>query len=41
MLLAPVIGLRHADSLLMFIWAIFLETAFLLALGGVVLGLIH
>jgi len=25
----------------MFIWAIFLETAFLLALGGAVLGLIH
>jgi hypothetical protein len=39
--LAPAIGLRHADSSAMFIWAIFLESAFLLALGGTVLGLIH
>ena len=38
---APDIGLRHADSSAMFIWAIFLESAFLLALGGAVLGLIH
>jgi nuclease-like protein len=41
MRLAPDIGLRHADSSAMFIWAIFLESAFLLALGGAVLGLIH
>ncbi|MDT4966942.1 MAG: hypothetical protein QOJ64_1679 [Acidobacteriota bacterium] len=41
MRLAPDIGLRHADLLAMFIWAIFLESAFLLALGGTVLGLIH
>jgi hypothetical protein len=41
MRLALVIGLRHADSSAMFIWAIFLETAFLVALGGAVLGLIH
>ena len=41
MRLAPSIGLRHADSSTMFIWAIFLESAFLLALGGAVLGLIH
>ena len=41
MRLAPGIGLRHADSSAMFIWAIFLESAFLLALGGAVLGLIH
>jgi hypothetical protein len=41
MRLAPGIGLRHADSSAMFIWAIFLESAFLLVLGGAVLGLIH
>jgi hypothetical protein len=41
MRLAPSIGLRHADPSTMFIWAIFLESAFLLALGGAVLGLIH
>jgi hypothetical protein len=41
MRLAPDIGLRHADSSAMFIWAIFLESAFLLVLGGTVLGLIH
>ena len=41
MRLAPGIGLRDADSSTMFIWAIFLESAFLLALGGAVLGLIH
>jgi hypothetical protein len=41
MRLAPSIGLRHADSSTMFIWAIFLESAFVLALGGAVLGLIH
>lgn len=41
MRLAPNIGLRHADLSTMFIWVIFLESAFLLALGGAVLGLIH
>ena len=34
-------GLRHAHSLAMFLWAIFLESVFLLALGGGVLALIH
>jgi nuclease-like protein len=41
MRLAPSIGLRHADSSTMFIWAIFLESAFLIALGAAVLGLMH
>src|SRR6266404_8660537 len=41
MRLARGIGLRHADPLTMFIWAIFLESAFLLALFGAVLGLIR
>jgi hypothetical protein len=41
MKLALVSGLRHADLPPMFIWAIILESAFLLALGGAVLGLIH
>jgi hypothetical protein len=41
MRLASAMGLRHADSSPMFIWAIFLESAFLVAVGGAVLGLIH
>jgi Nuclease-related domain len=41
MRLAVNTGLRHAVASAMFIWAIFLESAFLLALGGAVLGLIH
>jgi hypothetical protein len=41
MRLASAISLRHANSSAMFIWAIFLESAFLLALCGAVLGLIR
>ena len=39
--LASTNGLRHADSAAMFIWAILLESAFLVVLGGAVIGLIH
>ena len=41
MRLAPSVGLRHAVASAVFIWAIVLESAFLLALAGAVLGLIH
>ena len=39
--LASSTGLRHALAPVMFVWAIILESAFLLALAGAVLGLIH
>lgn len=41
MRLAPSTRLRHALAFAMFFWAIILESAFLLALAGGVLGLIH
>lgn len=41
MRLAPATGLRHALASAMFVWAIILESAFLLALAAAVLGLIR
>jgi hypothetical protein len=41
MRLASDIGLQHTNSSAMFIWAIFLESAFLVVLAGAVFGLIH